>query len=396
MKNISKNAIISSLILLIVTFQIKAQTLEQLPLQIPNNSSKSEKMTGYNISQMNIPIQLSLAPGMTTNPNYLFINNNLSLNLTLGDGYMLNGFQFSIISNRLQQELKGVQLSMISNYTGGSVTGIQSSLFYNESSLSVNGVQFSGMVNYTFNLNGIQIGLVNFHETGNGIQAGILNSNKYSSEGTQIGLMNLGSESIKNQSGIINIADSTFGSQIGLINKAEYSEGFQIGIVNISENNQGYSVGMINILKNGRNNFEINMNESNVQFIQYRTGSQRFQFVYHIGFKPMDPQTPFLTGLGFSLKKPLDFVSIGYDLMVDKVSYNKIWDSNLSFLIRNQFVIEGEVTSWFRIMAGISLNAYGSELKNGYQIVNGKDHFDPVNNAWYRVGLGYTAGISLF
>ncbi len=167
-KSLTANLIFTLILCFSISSEINAQKLEPLPIQVPKTQQfVPGSMTGYGVSMINIPIQLSLIPGVSTNPNYSFINNNLSMNMTLGDGYMLNGFQFSVILNRLVQELKGVQFALISNYTGGLVTGLQTSLIYNESSLAVNGVQLSAAVNYTFSLNGVQLGLANFHEIGN-------------------------------------------------------------------------------------------------------------------------------------------------------------------------------------------------------------------------------------
>jgi len=301
-----------------------------------------------------------------------------------------------VLSNKLIRDLNGVQLAIFTNYAGGAVTGVQSSLIYNEANLATEGVQIAGIVNKSSGLTGVQLGMINFQETGKSIQAGLLNWSQFSSEGAQFGLVNIGDETANHQAGFYNSADTSHGVQIGFINNSGYSDGLQIGVVNVSNDNQGYSIGMINILKNGRNNLEVNMNEMGVRFFQYRTGSQRFQFVYHLGYKPLDPSMPVLAGVGFSLKKPFPWVSIGYDFLVDKVSYNKLLDSGLHFMVRNQFVVEGEITPWFRIMVGASLNAFGSEFKNGNRLVAGKDHYDPVNKAWYRVGMGYTAGISLF
>lgn len=389
---------IFSTILFGISFQVSAQRLEPFPLKIsqPAEISPSVLKANYGISLVNIPIQFSVVPGISSNPDYLMINNNLSVNLTMGSNFVVNGLQVSFLSNKLVRDLNGVQLAFFTNYAGGGVTGVQSSMIYNEAYLGTEGVQISGFVNKSSGLNGLQLGMINFQETGNSFQVGVLNWSQFRSEGAQLGLVNVGVETTTHQTGFYNSADTSHGAQIGFVNTSGYSDGLQVGVVNVSDDNQGYSIGMINILKNGRNNLEVNMNEMGVRFLQYRTGSQRFQFVYHLGYKPLDPSMPVLTGVGFSLKKPFPWVSIGYDFLVDKVSYNKIWDSGLHFMVRNQFVVEGEITPWFRIMVGASLNAFGSEVKNGDRLVAGKDHYDPVNKAWYRVGMGYTAGISLF
>ena len=75
----------------------------------------------------------------------------------------MNGFQFALFANLVDDNMKGIEISTITNYVDEKATGFQFSLI--NISEKVSGIQI-GLVNYCRRLKGLQIGLLNFNWEG--------------------------------------------------------------------------------------------------------------------------------------------------------------------------------------------------------------------------------------
>lgn len=354
---------------LLTSALVQAQTIEPLPLSKARSATplpKTSLIAGNHLVSLT-PFQFSIGPGIGTNPAYGKTINDYSLNLSVADDFKTRKAQLSLISGYVKENSTGIQLSTLSSEAGNSFTGIQSSLIYNSTEGTLHGIQASAGLNDALIMNGWQLGAVNSAVIGDG-----------------------------GQTGLVNVSDSSIGFQMGFINIASVAEKGQVGLVNMAETNDGVAIGLINYSKNGRNNLETIRTESGIQQFQYRTGSERFQLVYHLGFNGALENKPVIVGAGVSFRKPFSWVDIGYELSASKVSFKQFWDSDLRFLVKNQLITEFKVTDWLRLSGGVTFNAYGDANRTGERVTSGTDYQDKVNNAWYRFGFGYVAGISLF
>lgn len=88
------------------------------------------------------------------------------------------GLQITGIYNNVQKDSKGIQIAAIHNTVNGSQNGLQISGIYNAGNEKVRGLQIAGVLNYTKELNGIQIGLINVTGSSSGYSFGLLNFKK--------------------------------------------------------------------------------------------------------------------------------------------------------------------------------------------------------------------------
>lgn len=84
-----------------------------------------------------------------------------------------------------------------------------------------------------------------------GAQLGIVNQTRYSMNGIQAGVVNLGEAVSFLQAGAVNQAGSLTGFQAGAANLSERTKGLQIGVFNYSGNLEGVQIGLINVARKG-------------------------------------------------------------------------------------------------------------------------------------------------
>ncbi len=85
----------------------------------------------------------------------------------------------------------------------------------------VNGVAVSPLINTTYYLNGLKLGLVNV--------------DLYSAKGLQFGVVNINNFNKGITIGVYNYSSEVHGLQIGLINRTKKLKGIQIGLININK-----------------------------------------------------------------------------------------------------------------------------------------------------------------
>ncbi|MEO0626739.1 MAG: hypothetical protein AAFY91_07100, partial [Bacteroidota bacterium] len=209
--------------------------IEQYPTQAVN---RPRRMPSVEADTLNREIRLkrrlgqfSLLPGLSTNGTRprRFINS-VSLNLPAGLNGGLNGAEFGLIFNGIEQEALGFQFAGVMNYARRRLRGAQIAGLINLTALG-QGVQFSGLANVsTRSLDGTQVSsLLNF--TRNQV------NRQYS-----LGL-NISGTGVKRQIGLVNFSGEVSGGQIGLINVADTVAGRSFGLLNFVR--KGYNVAEI-------------------------------------------------------------------------------------------------------------------------------------------------------
>ncbi|MEM6395653.1 MAG: DUF4974 domain-containing protein [Bacteroidota bacterium] len=194
--------------------------------------------------------QFSLMPGLSTNGikprRYI---NSVSLNLPAGLNGGLNGAEFGILFNGVEQEALGLQMALGMNYARRRLTG----------------VQVAGLFNLTALGSGFQI-------------AGLANVSSRSLDGTQVsGLLNFTRTQVGRQYSLgLNVSGAGAKRQIGLINFSGEVTGGQIGLINVADTVAGRSFGLLNFVKRGYNVAEIARDMTQAWSGNLKFGSYRF------------------------------------------------------------------------------------------------------------------------
>ncbi len=300
-------------------------------------------------------------------------------NITLGkfNGFQLggvnvvkglfNGFQIGLITNVNLNTTKGFQLSGLWTHNHGDFTGFQFSWFGNTTWGNVYGVQLSHLWNHAQkSMYGHQFALgpntarenaygIQFSATMNyarlkhiGIQFAFLANYAKSSQGFQLGAINLAPENAGIQAGLFNYTGTSNVFQGGLINIAHKSGTLQVGLVNYSGDSSVATIGLINIVKGGYNKLELWGGELQSFNISIKTGGRSVYSMLNFGVNPFNENIFWTTGWGIGTH-----ISIGKRFYVDV-------DNSTSLVHINEPISIGRGKMTFlnqsRFMAGFSLH----------------------------------------
>ncbi len=373
---------ISSVVLLWVLL-VQGNVLAQNPQPAPKNgfvqaslfyplgtSWKSSKFKTYNFS-------LNIFNGITGGVNGVEIGPISNITLGKFNGIQLggvnvvkgvfNGFQVGLLTNINLLVTQGFQLSGLWTHNHGDFTGFQFSWFGNTTWGNVYGVQLSHLWNHSQkSMYGIQFALgpntarenaygIQFSATMNyggqnhaGVQFAFLANYAKSSQGFQLGTVNLAPEKSDIQTGLFNYTGKSHTFQGGLINIARKSGAVQVGLVNYSGDSSVATIGLVNIVKRGYNKLELWGGELQSFNIAVKTGGHRVYSMLNFGVNPFNENIFWTTGWG-----------IGTHISISKRFYVDV-DNSTSLVHINEPISLGKGKMTFlnqtRFMAGFSLH----------------------------------------
>lgn len=310
------------------------ETLPVIEFLIPDKQKKL--VLNIHRPVANIPFQLSLVPGLSTN-NLLTggMENIISVNIIGGYAYSLRGFEAGGAFNILRDNMKGFQAAGAMNVVGGDMRGFQAAGAINRVSGSGSGFQASGGINLIKgNMKGFQAagGLNNvagefrgiqasgganivkgpfsgFQAAGglninndlfNGFQAsGGINLQKGAFSGIQVGSILNWQQSPGRGfmvSGVVNHSSSTFkGAQIsGVLNYGKKVQGLQIGLINIADTLNGAALGLLSFSRVGYRAMEVSVSDFSSYQFALKTGTHSLYNIYLLGWQPMG--SPYFSG----------------------------------------------------------------------------------------------------
>jgi len=207
------------------------------------------------------PYQISLTPGLSSQGLFNSqVVNQVSLNVVGGHTAGVNGVEVGGVFNINQQQARYFQAAGLFNLVGNGMQGVQAAGISNIVVRDVSGVQVAGINNRARNVGGAQlVGLFNVAENVKGIQL----------------------------AGIVNIAGKVSGVQLsGLINVADSSD---------------YPIGLVNLVKNGNKSFAIELNESGVTQLTFRSGGRVLYGLLGAGYQLNDEPMRYVLEAGIGI-----------------------------------------------------------------------------------------------
>jgi hypothetical protein len=211
------------------------------------------------------PVQLSLAPGASTNgPLNSQVVNKFSLNAVGGYAAGLDGVELGGVFNIDRKNVTGLQAAGVINIVGGSVHGIQLAGICNDDLDSVNGFQAAGLVNRARYIKGLQLAeLYNYADTVDGMQ------------------------------------------WAPIFNRTRHLKGFQIGLINIADTSEGVSIGLLNFVHHGLYELSFYADELSPLNLTFRSGTYKFYGILYAGMNPDKQHRSYYYGGGFGHQFPV-------------------------------------------------------------------------------------------
>ncbi|NQY08187.1 MAG: hypothetical protein HRT71_01550 [Flavobacteriales bacterium] len=386
-----------------------------------------------NISEM--PIVLTIVPGVSTNPdhNSSTIINGFVFNLLIGYSAGLEGVEVSPFINIDRFNVRGVQLAGLANINGGITTGIQAAGFSNMSKMKVEGVQAAGFSNIAgFNVKGVQAsGFSNIvrgslygvqgtgfnnivTNGGKGIQSsGFANTVHGDWEGIQgAGFVNVATGEIKGVqgAGFANFAKEVIGVQgagfanfakeirgvqgAGFLNYAKVVNGVQIGMFNFSDTiESGIAIGLFSFSKKGFRRYNLAYESTGFYHFKFKSGSKMFYNILSVGYHPGPSNENWAVGYGIGSRIRDQKMYVDMEGMFYSFSSGNPFDDDFQGSLNLNFGYS--FANRFAIFVGPSLNI---QVSNGSEILNltttpeitsvltNQDHFS-------KYWLGFNAGI---
>lgn len=290
----------------------------------------------------------------------------LLVNVALAQTTEERGFQIGLISplgtNGVQSHriINKVSINILGGYSYGNTIFELGSL-YNVNTHLTKGAQFTGVLNYSGNLeNGVQL------------------------------------------AGLLNIADEVIGLQFsGLVNVAKSLRGVQFGLINYADESDGVSIGLINIVKKGgKHEFEVAFSEALNTTVNFKLGTDRFYTIFSGGIKYINNPLEYGVGLGFGTH--IDWKK-GWGSQIEAMGYTLTeqgkFHEGVNMLTQLKFAVSKELAPHFKIFAGPVLNLTISDYADSetgakastfspwsmWSGSNGKTNL----NSW----VGFTAGM---
>ncbi len=280
-------------------------------------------------------------------------SHNLSVNLFKGSARSIRGLQFSLGSNRAQQEMSGVQLAAF-NFGGAQTQGLQVGLLANRVSGDHKGAQAAIFANSAEAFTGAQIACVNHVGQGAGLQAGLLNA-AGREVGVQVGAINAAKRQDGMQAGFINTAGTQCGVQAGLMNFADTARGAQIGFVNYATHGEGAVVGLINIILNGMHDVETTFDDRSMLRTAFLLGGPYNYNYISFDMKARYPRHLWGGSVGVGVHMPGRLLFADVDAGTGVVFNEKYWE-NFSVTGRLRALAGIRPMRWFSVFAGATYN----------------------------------------
>lgn len=328
------------------------------------------------------------------------------MNNTIGG---IKGSQVSGFYNLSLDSLKGAQITGFFNMARKNASGLQAAGFLNISWKNMKGVQAGGFLNIGRTVSGGQLagfGNAAWRDM-NGLQvAGFHNFSSGKVRGMQLaGGINVCTDTLRGvqTSAIVNFSRNVQGLQLGgMLNIAGQVKGCQLGLINICDTIKGAAIGLISIVRKGYHALELSGGTVNPVLLSFRTGTHAFYTIISVGvFQPV--KTDFVTfgyGIGtefFGRKRfcfGIDAVaSVVFNQAFRPGVYPDIWGrSNLYFgytLAKKVRVFTGPSFNTYHI-SYTNLTANRPSLKY-HSIYKGT-----LRDGTYTGFLGWQAGVRFF
>ena len=365
---------------------------------VTNYSNGFQRVDALNVqTDLRRLAQWSIVPYLGNNGGLSgTVINDYAFNLTVGYSKGNRILELAGIGNINRSNVSGIQIAPIFNIVGGKMTGFQFSGILNRTD-ALKGVQIALLANSTDKIlrGGLQIGGLNNHAKNGfgGFQAAtIVNKNKNGRLSGQI-------------AAVTNVAD-TVGFQLSLVNSATHLRGLQIGLINVSDTLSGVVLGLINVIKKGYNAFEITNFDGKFTRFAFKTGTKLFYTNYVASVKNdssilQKPLWSFGIGLGGGVRiaRPL---RVTLDATVESMNQGQITEGVFrSRLLRIAPAFDIKLSRHVSLAIGGHWSAYAAD-KSRLDVEKAayfRQRIVPTNaktqgnlQTWY----GWTAGIRFF
>jgi hypothetical protein len=304
------------------------------------------------------------------------------------------GFQFSWLGNTNWNSVYGAQLSHLWNHSQKNLYGLQFALGPNTVKENAYGIQFSASMNYA-------------GKEHKGAQFAFFANYAGSSEGFQLGMVNISKQYAGIQGGLFNYAGKSNQLQAGLINIAPKGAKLQVGLINYSGDSLVAPVGLINVVKNGYNKLEVWGSELQSFNLAIKTGGHKFYSILSAGTNPFNENKYWTMGWG-----------VGSHIQITKRFYSDI--DNITSIVninepisfgtgKNTFLNQTRFTAGFAFHKKVALYIgpmINFLISDNNQLVDGKNGivlaptfrtaYGSIGNYQFALWPGITGGIRFF
>ncbi|MES0490244.1 MAG: caspase family protein [Leptospirales bacterium] len=293
-----------------------------------------------------------------------------SLFLVGSYNYRITGVSVGVGVDIVKESMQGVQVSVGANIVGTHMQGVQATVGGNLVFGPAEGVQTAvGFNNVTGTFSGVQaaVGFNCVAGQFSGVQV---------SAGFNCAMGQFSGVQVSN----VNISSGTSeGVQVGLVNIGRQVKGVQVGLVNVSEENSGVAIGLVNVFKNGYHGVDTWADEVGYFHLGYRHGNDKFYNLYSAGVHYSMKTAKATIGFGFQLPNAgpvgfsIDFLSsleidksfsLWNNSRYDRVNGLENFESNYTNSIR--FLTHIKFGDRFGLIAGVSLNHTANNMPASY------------------------------
>jgi len=288
------------------------------------------------------------------------------------------GVQIGGVFNKVGQDVRGIQIGGLFNIISNDLKGFQTASASNWTRKNSFGGQISGVLNRTYNLDGVQV-------------AGGLNIAKGYINGVQVsGMGNIVAQNIKGvqvastfnwaNKSITGVQVSSFLNYSKKIQEGIQVSGFlnitkkahnavQLGIINIATDStkKFIPIGILSFVKNGYKRLETGFDELSQHTLSFKTGISQFYNILTIGTNSLSNSGNILGGYGIGTKVSIKRrLNIDFQVLASQVVNPKkeIWLQNVQ--IKSSANAEYQLFRHWFVFGGLSANTWFSENRNDF------------------------------
>lgn len=335
-----------------------------------------------------VPVTVSVAPGFALGGAPA--HNRVALNLLVGSGASLDGFELGGLANLRSGSVSGMQIAGVANRSGGRAAGVQIGGVGNWVDDDASAGQIGGVGNWVAgDLGGLQIGGVGSAAGGDaragqiggvaswvggdlvGLQVGgVASVTGGAMRGLQIGgvasaagsdvrgaqvsgVVNMGRDLHGMQLSVVNIGGDVNGVQLGVVNIARHVRGMQLGVVNVAEEVDGVPIGVVNAIRRGHRAAEVWASDIAPVQVGIKMGGKR---VYSLLTAGATDDFGF-GGLGLGVHTPMGRAYLDIDM-----TSHSLWSwtggaAANDLLVQARTMLGLRLTDHLSVLGGVSMNA---------------------------------------
>ena len=316
----------------------------------------------------------------------------------------LDGIQAAGALNVLRDVSRGYQFAGAANLAGGDFRGAQVSGAANVARGQFRGGQVSGAVNVAGgDLRGAQVsGAVNASRAVRGVQvAGALNVARGPVTGAQVGGGASYAPSLRGlQLSVVNVCGDTDGAQIGVINVARRVHGAQVGVINVANEVCGAPVGVLSLVRRGRHQLAAGSSDISSLNVGIKLGNRHVYSILAVGGESLDDRDRRFGGCGLGVEMPYRRVfgqieAVTYDIGEPRRTGDH-HDDGLHLLNRATFGLGWQAAPRFAVVGGLAVNVLTSKRNEGGDLIGRPLWYaDRRGPTFLRIWPGFFVGLQI-